>query len=156
MLAIGVSGLIGGLAGSVFALQIGFVTVESVFGLTIPLFVIVMCVLGGRDHWAGPLVGAVIVVTLQDRLAASGFEGWSMVILGTILAALVILAPDGLVMRIRRRPVAVGLALVIPIAALTLADVGDGLIDRLAVGLAMAVVVAFVPLPARQRRSAAA
>ena len=151
MLAIGASGLIGGLAGSVYALQIGFVTVESVFGLTIPLFVIVMCVLGGRDHWAGPLIGAIIVVTLQDRLAAAGFEGWSMVILGTILAALVIVAPDGLVTRVRRRPVAVGLAVVAPIAALTLADVGDGLVDRLAVGLALAVVVAFMPMPARMR-----
>ena len=151
MLAIGVSGLIGGLAGSVYALQIGFVTVESVFGLTIPLFVIVMSVLGGRDHWAGPLIGAIIVVTLQDRLAASGFEGWSMVILGSILALLVILAPDGLVTRVRRRPVAVGLALVAPIGVLTLAGLGDGLIDRLAVGLAVAVVVAFMPTPARMR-----
>ena len=151
MLAIGASGLIGGLAGSVFALQIGFVTVEAVFGLTIPLFVIVMCVLGGRDHWAGPLIGAVIVVTLQDRLAASGFEGWSMVILGTILAVLVVLAPDGLVTRIRRRPIAVGLAVIVPIAVLTLADLGDGLIDRLAVGLAIAVVVAFTPIPAWTR-----
>jgi branched-chain amino acid transport system permease protein len=149
MLAIGASGLIGGLAGSVYALQIGFVTVESVFGLTIPLFVIVMSVLGGRDHWAGPLIGAIIVVTLQDRLAASGFEGWSMVILGTILAVLVILAPDGLVTRVRRRPVAVALALVVPIAVLTVADLGDGLIDRLAVGLAIAVGVAFMPMPAR-------
>ena len=56
---------IGGVGGSLFALQIGFVTVESVFGLTVPLFVIVMSVLGGRTHWLGPLIGAV-----ADRAAA--------------------------------------------------------------------------------------
>ena len=65
---------IGGIGGALFALQIGFVTVESVFRLTIPLFVIVMSVLGGRTHWLGPVVGAVLIVLLQDRLTAAGLE----------------------------------------------------------------------------------
>jgi branched-chain amino acid transport system permease protein len=149
MLAIGLSGLIGGLAGSVYALQIGFVTVESVFGLTIPLFVIVMAVLGGRDHWLGPPLGALVVVTLQDRLAASGFEGWSLVIMGTILAALVVLAPDGLVRRLRDRPLAVAVAFLVPFAALAVIGWGSGLIDWLAVAMIVAAVVAFIPLPRR-------
>ena len=72
MVAIGLSGLIGGLSGTLYAQQIGFVTVEGVFGLTIPLFVIVMSVLGGRDTWVGPLLGAVVIVTLQNRLSAAG------------------------------------------------------------------------------------
>jgi branched-chain amino acid transport system permease protein len=148
MLAIGLSGLIGGLAGAVFALQIGFVTVESVFGLTIPLFVIVMSVLGGRSHWLGPLVGAIVVVTLQDRLAASGFEGWSLVILGAVLAVLVVLAPEGLLARIRRRGIVVAVAFAVPVIGLGLADWGDGVIDWLAIGMIAAAVMAFVPLPA--------
>ena len=112
MVAIGLNGLIGGIGGSIFALQIGFVAVQSVFGLTVPLFVIVMSVLGGRSHWLGPLIGAVVIVTLQDRLSASGFEGWSLVILGTILAVLVIVAPEGLYARLRRRPRPVVAALI--------------------------------------------
>ena len=36
------------------ALQIGLRHRRGVFGLTVPLFVIVMSVLGGRSHWAGP------------------------------------------------------------------------------------------------------
>ena len=147
MLAIGLSGLIGGLAGSVYALQIGFVTVESVFGLTIPLFVIVMAVMGGRDHWLGPPLGAVVVVTLQDRLAASGFEGWSLVIMGSILAALVVLAPDGLVRRLRDRAPAVAVAFLVPFVALAAAAWGSGLIDWLAVAMIVASVVALAPLP---------
>ncbi len=156
MLAIGVSGLLGGLAGSVFALQIGFVTVESVFGLTIPLFVIIMSVLGGRTTWLGPPLGAFVIVTLQDRLASSGFEGWSLVILGAILIALVVIAPDGLVARLRRRGAAVAVALVAPIVLLGLIDYGDGLIDWLAIGMVAAWVVAFVPLPRRTLRPAPA
>jgi branched-chain amino acid transport system permease protein len=110
MLAIGLTGLIGGLAGSVYALQIGFVTVEAVFGLGVPLFVIVMSVLGGRRHWLGPTLGALVIVTLQDRLSASGFEGWSMVVMGAVLATLIVLAPEGLVARLRQRPLLVGAA----------------------------------------------
>ena len=156
MLAIGLSGVIGGLAGSVYALQIGFVTVESVFNLTIPLFVIVMAVLGGRRHWLGPAAGAVVVVTLQDRLAASGFEGWSLVILGAVLAILVVLAPEGLVARFRRRPIAIGLAFAVPVALLGLAGFGSGVIDWAAIGMIAAAVVAFAPLPASIERWVAA
>ncbi|HEX5014385.1 MAG TPA: branched-chain amino acid ABC transporter ATP-binding protein/permease [Candidatus Limnocylindrales bacterium] len=153
MVAIGLSGLIGGLAGSLFALQIGFVTVESVFGLTIPLFVIVMCVLGGRTSWLGPLLGAVIIVTLQDRLASAGFQGWSLVILGSILAALVVLAPDGLVARLRARAAPVAAAFVVPFVALAIVGFGDGLVDWLAGALIAAAIVAFVPVPASLARS---
>ncbi len=152
MLAIGLSGVIGGLAGAVYALQIGFVTVESVFNLTIPLFVIVMSVLGGRSQWLGPLVGAVVVVTLQDRLSASGFEGWSLVILGAVLAALVVLAPEGLVVRLRQRPVAVVAGFLVPVVVLGLASWGSGVIDWVACGMVVAALAAFLPLPAELRR----
>lgn len=145
MLAIALTGIIGGLGGSLLALQIGFVTVESVFGLTIPLFVIVMSILGGRTHWLGPLVGAGVVVTLQDRLAATGFEGWSLVILGSILAILVVIAPDGLLVRLRRRTLPVAVAFGVPVLALALLDWAGGLVDWLAVGMIAAVVVAFAP-----------
>ena len=50
------------LAGCVYALQVGYVTVEGVFSLTVPLFVIVMSVLGGRFHWLGPALGALVIV----------------------------------------------------------------------------------------------
>lgn len=156
MIAIGLTGLIGGLAGSVYALQVGFVTTEAVFGLTIPLYVIIMSVLGGRDSWVGPLLGAAIVVTLQNRLAAAGFEGWSLIILGLILIALIVLAPNGLVARIRGRAWLVATAFLVPFVVFALAGVGDGLVDWLAAGLLVGAVAAFAPIPAAWLRRAAA
>ncbi len=82
MIAIVLGGVLGGLGGAVFGLQIGFVAVESVFTLTLPLTAIVISVLGGRRHWLGPVVGALLIVTLQDRLTAGGLEQWSAIILG--------------------------------------------------------------------------
>jgi branched-chain amino acid transport system permease protein len=99
--ALAASAVIGGIGGSIFALQIGFVTVDSVFSLTVPLFVIVMSVLGGRTHWFGPVIGAVLVVLLQDRLSAADLVGWQPVVLGAVLIVMVLVAPDGIYARVR-------------------------------------------------------
>lgn len=158
MLAIAVTGLIGGAAGSLFALQIGFVTVESVFGLTIPLFVIVMSVLGGRTHWVGPVLGAVVIVLVQDRLSASGFEGWNLIVLGAILAVLVVVAPDGLQARLWRRPWQAAVALVVATGVPAVVDAWGGPLDWFVTGVLAAVAVvlwpARAPAPAERRPAA--
>ncbi|GAA4562797.1 branched-chain amino acid ABC transporter ATP-binding protein/permease [Planotetraspora kaengkrachanensis] len=144
MLAMLLSGVIGGVAGSVFALQIGFVTVESVFGLTIPLFVIVMGVLGGRTHWLGPVIGAVLIVTLQDRLSSYGLDAWNSIILGGVLALLVAVAPDGLYARLRARPLVALGALVVVSGGLAVLNVWGDILDWLVVGMLVASLLAIV------------
>jgi branched-chain amino acid transport system permease protein len=145
MVAIAITAFIAGMAGSVSALQIGYVTVEGTFNLTVPLFVIVMSVLGGRLHWLGPAVGALFIVTLRDRLAAAGFEGYSLIVLGAILVVFVIVAPEGLVPRMRRRLVPVLVAFGGVLAVLGAARVWGDPIDWLAVAMLAAAVVAFLP-----------
>jgi branched-chain amino acid transport system permease protein len=139
------SAVIGGVGGSLFALQIGFVAVDSVFHLTVPLFVIVMSVLGGRSHWFGPVAGAVLVVLLQDRLTASGFDQWQLIALGGILALLVVLAPEGLYARWRSRPLPALLAAVAVAVIAGLAVPGAGLLDALLAGGLAATFVALLP-----------
>jgi branched-chain amino acid transport system permease protein len=150
MLAISITGFIGGIAGCVYALQVGFVTVEGVFSLTVPLFVIVMSVLGGRFHWLGPALGALVVHTLRDRLAAGGFEGVSLIILGLVLAVLVLLAPEGLITRLAIRPMRVGAAFVGTIAVLAVAGAWGAPLDWLAGGMVVAANVAILPVPRRE------
>ncbi|HEU0213876.1 MAG TPA: branched-chain amino acid ABC transporter ATP-binding protein/permease [Jiangellaceae bacterium] len=151
MMAIAVSGLIGSVSGSVFALQIGFVTVEGVFGLAIPLFVIVMSVLGGRSHWLGPVIGAVVIVTMQDRLADAGYEGWRLIILGAILAVLVVVAPEGLLVRLQLRPwISLGVFVAV-VGVLAVLRVWGEPLDWFVVGMVAAAVVALWPA---RRRSA--
>jgi branched-chain amino acid transport system permease protein len=150
MLAISITGAIGGLAGCAYALQVGFITVEGVFSLTVPLFVIVMSVLGGRYHWLGPALGALVVHTLRDRLAAGGFEGLSLIILGLVLAGLVVLAPEGLIARLRVRPLPIAAAFVGTLAVLAAVGSWGAPLDWLAVGMIVVAVVAFLPLPRRR------
>lgn len=145
MIAIAANGLIGGVSGAVVALNLGFVSVEGTFNLRVPLFVIVMSVLGGRNHWAGPLVGATYIHTLQNRLADSGFDGWSLIVLGVILVLLVLLAPEGLMARFMRRPWTVTTVFAVTLLTLGLWGGWGEPVDWLALGLAVTAVVAFVP-----------
>ncbi|HET9417675.1 MAG TPA: branched-chain amino acid ABC transporter ATP-binding protein/permease, partial [Candidatus Limnocylindria bacterium] len=154
MVAIAITAFVAGMAGSVAAIQVGYVTVEGTFNLQVPLFVIVMSVLGGRLHWLGPAIGALVIVTLRDRLATSGFEGFSLIVLGGILVVFVLLAPEGLVPRMRRRPVPVLVAFVAVVAALWLTRLREDPVDWLAFGLLAAAVIAF--LPGIRRRGAEA
>jgi branched-chain amino acid transport system permease protein len=156
MVAIAITAFIAGMAGSVSALQVGYVTVDGTFNLTVPLFVIVMSVLGGRLHWLGPAVGALYIVTLRDRLAGGGFEGYSLIVLGSILVVFVLLAPEGLVPRMRRRlvPVLVTVGAVVGVLAVT--GVWGGPVDWLAVALLAASAIAFAPGLRRRGRPIAA
>ncbi|HJS71611.1 MAG TPA: branched-chain amino acid ABC transporter ATP-binding protein/permease [Acidimicrobiia bacterium] len=145
MIAIGANGLIAGMSGAVVALNLGFVSVEGTFTLRVPLFVIVMSVLGGRNHWAGPMVGAIYIHTLQNRIADAGFDGWSLIVLGAVLVVLVILAPDGLMSRFTRRPWSVLGVFAAAVGGLALWGGWGGPVDWLSAGLVAAAVVGFWP-----------
>jgi branched-chain amino acid transport system ATP-binding protein/branched-chain amino acid transport system permease protein len=122
-----------------------------VFNLNFPLFVIVMSVLGGRTHWPGPVIGAVLVVLLQNRLASSHFESWQLIVLGAILAVLVAVAPDGLTSGVRRRPWPVLGALSGTPLILGLAHAPGQLLDWILIGMLAAAAVAV--WPGRKRRA---
>ncbi len=145
MIAIGATGLIAGISGAVAALQLGFVSVEGTFNLDVPLFVIVMSVLGGRGHWAGPMVGAIYVYTLQNRLASGGFEGWSLIVLGVILVLVMLLAPQGLMAGFRRRPWLSAGVFVVIFLGLWLLGVTSDPVTSLAAALGVTAVIAFIP-----------
>lgn len=153
MYAIALTGVIAGLAGGAYALRVGFVTPEGTFNLRVPVMVIVMSVLGGRRHWAGPLVGALYVMILQNRLQTLKLEGWSLVILGVVLIALVLLAPDGLMSRFARRRWTVAGVAVLGVLVPALAGAfGGDFVWSVASGLLLAAFVGF--LPARRTEEA--
>jgi branched-chain amino acid transport system permease protein len=155
MVAIGANGLIAGLSGAVSALQVGFVSPEGTFNLRVPLFVIVMSVLGGRLFWAGPAVGALYVVTLQNRLAG-GFEGWSLIILGAVLVLLVLFAPEGIMARFVRRPWTIVSVVVAVVAAFALYGEWGDPVSWFALALGAAALVALLPAGRTSDRRASA
>jgi branched-chain amino acid transport system permease protein len=101
LLAFVLSAGIAGLAGSLKALVLGFVTLSDVSQATSGE-VILMTLLGGSGTFLGPVVGAVVVVTLQEYL--SDLVGaWVTVIIGAIFVVCVMTFRLGIVGEIQRR-----------------------------------------------------
>ena len=103
LVAFALSSAIAGAAGAIQAAYVGYVTVGETFSITVPLYVVLMSILGGARHWAGPAVGATLIT-----VALSLFVGGSHAELGRAGVALaliiVILAlPEGITPRLLAR-----------------------------------------------------
>jgi branched-chain amino acid transport system permease protein len=95
------SASLAGLAGSLKALVLGFATLSDV-SQTTSGEVILMTLLGGSGTFLGPVVGANVVVTLQEYL--SDIVGaWVSVIIGAIFVVCVMIFRRGFVGEIERR-----------------------------------------------------
>jgi branched-chain amino acid transport system permease protein len=112
LLAFVLSAALTGLAGSLNALVLGFATLTNVQQSTSGE-VILMTLLGGTGTFFGPVVGAAIVVTLQEYLSDI-VGGWVNAIIGVIFVACVLSFRRGIVgeleaLRLRRAdPAAAG------------------------------------------------
>jgi branched-chain amino acid transport system permease protein len=103
MIAFAISGFLAGAAGGMNSLQVSYLTTDTTFNFIVPLFVILMSTLGGRQHWLGPVIGAVLIYALQERLAGAGFTSVSQILLGAVLALTILFVPEGLYTRLRDR-----------------------------------------------------
>ena len=94
LVAFVISATLSGLAGGVFAVNQGFVSLDALYWTTSGQAV-VMTVLGGIGTLWGSLVGAALVVRLEDWLSTAGFEEVGLVT-GAIFIVVVLLFRRGL------------------------------------------------------------
>jgi branched-chain amino acid transport system permease protein len=83
-----------GLAGGVFAISHGFVALQDLHW-TRSGEVVLITVLGGIGTLWGGIVGALVIVNLQDQLASSGFDGIG-IITGSVFIVVVLLFRRGI------------------------------------------------------------
>ncbi len=91
-----------GVAGGIHAMYVSYVTVGETFSITVPLYVVLMSVLGGARHWLGPAVGATIITA-----SLYAFTGGQQAVLGRAVVALllivvILLLPEGVVPAVLR------------------------------------------------------
>jgi branched-chain amino acid transport system permease protein len=124
--ALAISCALAGVAGGIHALFLSYVTVGEVFTITVPLTVVLMSVLGGTRHWAGPALGAVAITALLYSFTAADHAIAGKAMTGVILIGAILFMPDGILLRLRalfgRRVAAAGTAhppsrLTVPAAA---------------------------------------
>jgi branched-chain amino acid transport system permease protein len=131
--------------GGVWSLQLGFVTVDDVFNIRVPLFVILMSVLGGMQHWMGPVVGAVIITTLADRLNSAGLADVSQIIIGLLLVVLALAVREGVYLRMRDRWVTAGSVFFGVLVLTIILNLNSSLISDFAYAMVATTVAMLVP-----------
>ncbi|MHC3437464.1 branched-chain amino acid ABC transporter permease [Natrialbaceae archaeon A-gly3] len=92
VIAFAISGAFAGLAGGLYA-PFQSIAHPSLMHWMVSGELIVMLLLGGMGTLWGPMIGAGLVVLLEEKLA--GFASWE-IILGAIFVVVVIFAPNGL------------------------------------------------------------
>jgi branched-chain amino acid transport system permease protein len=94
LLAFIISGIVTGLAGAVFFMFQGYIAPAGGFGMRWTMAMILATVIGGISTEEGPFIGAMIIVFLHFVLAR--YAGISLVIQGTLLILIMLLAPQGI------------------------------------------------------------
>jgi branched-chain amino acid transport system permease protein len=102
LVALGVSCALAGLAGGIHSLFLNYVTVGEVFTITVPLTVVLMSVLGGTRHWAGPAVGAVAITLLLYSFTAADHAVAGKAMIGVVLIVAILFMPEGILPRLER------------------------------------------------------
>jgi branched-chain amino acid transport system permease protein len=97
LMVFALSSAIAAAVGSVQAVYVGYVTVGETFSITIPLYVVLMSILGGARHWLGPAVGAIVIVTALDSVAGTTQAELGKAGVALALIIVILVLPQGLI-----------------------------------------------------------
>jgi len=101
-----VSGALMGAAGAPFAQYLSFIEPSSAFSLNYAVNALAMPIIGGTAHWIGPVIGAVLLGTMQQLITVTISSEMNVLLVGVMLVFFVVAAPQGilgLVARLRQR-----------------------------------------------------
>jgi branched-chain amino acid transport system permease protein len=97
LIATTISGALMGMAGAPLPYYIGYVEPVSTFGLPYGVNSIAMPLIGGTTTWLGPLIGAILLGSLQQIATVTISSAVNLLIVGVLLVVAVIVAPNGIV-----------------------------------------------------------
>ena len=93
--AFGLSCFLAGAAGGVHAIFVFYVTVAETFSITVPLYVVLMGVLGGARHWIGPAIGAVFIIGVTYSFVGGDWALAGRAAVGLIFILAILFLPQG-------------------------------------------------------------
>lgn len=103
LVATTVSGALMGMAGAPAAYYSTFIEPSSAFGLAYAANTMAMALIGGLGHWAGPVIGAVLISTIQQVAMVTISSAFNLLLVGILMLVFLIAAPQGIVGLIKRR-----------------------------------------------------
>jgi branched-chain amino acid transport system permease protein len=102
LLACVISGALMCAAGAPAAMYLQYADPASAFNLNYSVSVLAMALIGGTAHWAGPVIGAILLGVTQQLLAVTISSEVNVLVLGVMLVLFVVAAPEGLIGLIRK------------------------------------------------------
>jgi branched-chain amino acid transport system permease protein len=95
-----VSAILAALSGAIFASFSGFVA-PDIAGIILSTEVILWVMVGGRGTFIGPVLGAILIMKIQQEISSVSTSLWPFV-LGIFFVIIVFVLPNGLLPLIRR------------------------------------------------------
>lgn len=102
LLACSVSGAFLGAAGAPMPMYLSYIEPASTFNLLYAVSALAMPIIGGMSHWIGPVIGALILATLQQIVTVTISSEMNVLVVGVLLVFFVVAAPDGILGLVKR------------------------------------------------------
>jgi branched-chain amino acid transport system permease protein len=90
-----VSGALMGAAGAPMPMYLSFIEPASSFSLNYSVSALAMPMIGGTAHWLGPVIGALLLGSIQQIVTVTISNEINVLVVGVLLVLFVVLAPDG-------------------------------------------------------------
>jgi branched-chain amino acid transport system permease protein len=102
LIACVLSGALMSAAGAPLAMYQSFVEPESAFSLNYSVNALAMPIIGGTSHWLGPVLGALLLGSVQQLVTVTISSELNVLVVGVLLVVFVVAAPEGIVGLFRR------------------------------------------------------
>ena len=97
LIACTISGALMGAAGAPMPMYQSFTEPTSAFSFLYSVSALAMPMIGGTGHWFGPVIGAVLLSSLQQIVTVTISNELNVLIVGVVLVVFVVGAPDGII-----------------------------------------------------------
>ncbi len=91
-----VSGALMGVAGAPMPMYLSFIEPASTFNLNYAIGALASPMIGGTAHWLGPVIGAVLLSSLQQLVTVTVSSEMNVLLVGALLVVFIVAAPEGI------------------------------------------------------------
>jgi branched-chain amino acid transport system permease protein len=84
-------------------MYLSFIEPASSFSLNYAIGALAAPMIGGSTHWLGPVIGALLLASLQQLVTVTISSEINVLVVGVLLVLFVVLAPEGILGLFRGR-----------------------------------------------------
>lgn len=97
-----VSGALMGVAGAPMPMYLSFIEPASTFNLNYAIGALASPMIGGTAHYLGPVIGAILLSSVQQLVTVTISNEVNVLIVGVMLVLFVVVAPEGILGLVRK------------------------------------------------------